>query len=174
MKNIRCLSDILADNGYETWFAKSADHSFAYTDIFYKMHSYSNIIDRTVLTAGMSPAEIEKNKSSYNGLSDRLLMDYISGLFTDNKVREPFLMTVFTVDTHAPGTVLPYNCPKIFGDIRDNILCTDNNIASFLTEFKKRRIGKTRLSSSSATIRCLKPSQPSSAKNTAAASITSF
>ncbi len=137
LKNIRCLSDILADNGYETWFAKSADHSFAYTDIFYKMHSYSNIIDRTVLTAGMSPAEIEKNKSSYNGLSDRLLMDYISGLFTDNKVREPFLMTVFTVDTHAPGTVLPYNCPKIFGDIRDNILCTDNNIASFLTEFKK-------------------------------------
>lgn len=67
LKNIRCLSDILADNDYETWFAKSADHSFAYTDIFYKMHSYSNIIDRTVLTAGMSPAEIEKTKVHTTG-----------------------------------------------------------------------------------------------------------
>ena len=137
LKNIRCLSDILADNGYETWFAKSADHSFAYTDIFYQLHSYRNIIDRTVLTAGMSPAEIEKNKSSYNGLSDKLLLNHISALFSTQKVREPFLMTVFTVDTHAPGTVLPYNCPKIFGDIRDNILCTDNNVAEFITEFQK-------------------------------------
>lgn len=137
LKNIRCLSDILADNGYETWFAKSADHSFAYTNIFYQLHSYRNIIDRTVLTAGMSPAEIEKNKSSYNGLSDKLLLNHISALFSTQKVREPFLMTVFTVDTHAPGTVLPYNCPKIFGDIRDNILCTDNNVAKFITEFQK-------------------------------------
>lgn len=137
LKNIRCLSDILADNGYETWFAKSADHSFAYTNIFYQLHSYRNIIDRTVLTAGMSPAEIEKNKSSYNGLSDKLLLNHISALFSTQKVREPFLMTVFTVDTHAPGTVLPYNCPKIFGDIRDNILCTDNNVAEFITEFQK-------------------------------------
>lgn len=137
LKNIRCLSDILADNGYETWFAKSADHSFAYTDIFYQLHSYRNIIDRTVLTAGMSPTEIEKNKSSYNGLSDKLLLNHISALFSTQKVREPFLMTVFTVDTHAPGTVLPYNCPKIFGDIRDNILCTDNNVAEFITEFQK-------------------------------------
>lgn len=137
LKNIRCLSDILAGNGYETWFAKSADHSFAYTDIFYQLHSYRNIIDRTVLTAGMSPTEIEKNKSSYNGLSDKLLLNHISALFSTQKVREPFLMTVFTVDTHAPGTVLPYNCPKIFGDIRDNILCTDNNVAKFITEFQK-------------------------------------
>lgn len=137
LKNITCLSDILAANGYETWFAKSADHSFAYTDIFYKAHGFQNIIDRTVLTENMSEEEIKKNESSYNGLADKLLFSHISNLFNNQQIQEPFLMTVFTVDTHAPMTVLPYNCPEIYRDIRDNILCSDANVSGFIRDFQK-------------------------------------
>lgn len=135
--NIVCLSDILAQNGYETWFAKSADHHFARTDIFYKNHAYQNIIDHTYLTRGLTADEIKAAEGSYNGLNDRLLFKNITELFTTNKVKEPFLMTLFTVDTHAPGTVYPSHCPHIFNDIRDNVLCTDENITAFLEKFQQ-------------------------------------
>lgn len=137
LANITCLSDILAANGYETWFAKSADHTFAYTDIFYNQHKYQHIIDRYALTQGLSDEEINKNKSSYDGLSDKLLFTHILNLFQQQKIKEPFLLTAFTVDTHVPGTVLPYNCPKVYGDVRDNILCSDSTVADFIKEFQK-------------------------------------
>lgn len=137
LKNITCLPDILSANGYETWFAQTADHFFAYTDIFYKMHKYQNIIDRYTLTEKLSPEEIKKNKSSYGGLSDKLMFDYIINLFRTQTIKEPFLFTTFTIDTHVPGTVLPYNCPKIFGDVRDNILCSDTVVTNFIKEFQK-------------------------------------
>lgn len=137
LQNVICISDILAQNGYETWFAKSADHTFAYTDIFYNLHHYQNIIDRNFLIRGLTAEEIKKNKSSYEGLSDKLLFAKILDLFRTRQIKEPFLMTVFTVDTHVPGTVLPYNCPKIYGDIRDNILCADATVAEFIQNFRQ-------------------------------------
>ena len=136
-KNLTCISDVLSANGYETWFAKSADHHFAYTNIFYQSHNYKNIIDASVLTKGLSTQEIKKNKSSYNGLSDKLLFSHLLNLFQTNQIKEPFLLTTFTVDTHVPGTVLPYNCPKIFGDVRDNILCSDTVVTDFIKEFQQ-------------------------------------
>ena len=137
LKNLTCISDVLSANGYETWFAKSADHHFAYTNIFYQAHNYKNIIDASVLTKGLSTQEIKKNKSSYNGLSDKLLFSHLLNLFQTNQIKEPFLLTTFTVDTHVPGTVLPYNCPKIFGDVRDNILCSDTVVTDFIKEFQQ-------------------------------------
>ncbi len=139
LQNVICISDVLAENGYETWFAKSGDHSFAYTDIFYNQHHYKNIIDRNVLTRNLTPEEIKKNKSSYEGLSDKLLFTKIMDLFQTEQVKEPFLMTVFTIDTHVPGTVLPYNCPKIYDDVRDNILCSDTTVAEFIQNFRQTR-----------------------------------
>ena len=136
-RNMTCLSDILANNGYETWFAKSADHSFAGTDIFYTNHNYQHIIDASVLTQGMDPKTIKQYESSYNGLSDKLLFTNLLSHFQKGDIKEPFLMTTFTVDTHFPGTVLPKNCPKIYGDMRDNILCTDDNVISFLNAFRQ-------------------------------------
>ena len=137
LKNVICLPDILRANGYETWFAQTADHFFAYTDIFYKMHKYQNIIDRHTLTENLSKEEIKKNKSSYGGLSDKLMFDYILNLFKNQTIKEPFLFTTFTIDTHVPGTFLPYNCPQIYGDVRDNIMCSDTVITDFINEFKK-------------------------------------
>lgn len=137
LRNITCLSDILSNNGYETWFAQTADHFFAYTDVFYKSHKYKNVIDRQVLTQGMSKEDIKKYKSSYGGLSDKLMFDYILNLFKNQTVKEPFLFTTFTIDTHVPGTVLPYNCPKKYGDIRDNIACADTVVSNFISEFQK-------------------------------------
>lgn len=137
LKNLTCISDILEKNGYETWFAKSADHKFAYTDLFYKSHGYKNVIDGATLTQNLTKQEIEKNKSSYGGLSDKLLFNHILNLFQTQKINEPFLFTMFTVDTHVPGTVLPYNCQKIFGDVRDNILCSDKVVTDFINKFKQ-------------------------------------
>lgn len=137
LKNLTCISDILNNNGYETWFAKSADHKFAYTDLFYKSHGYRNIIDRSTLTQNLTKQEIAQNKSSYGGLSDKLLFSHILNLFQTQQIQEPFLFTMFTVDTHVPGTVLPYNCKKIFGDVRDNILCSDKVVTDFINEFKQ-------------------------------------
>lgn len=137
LKNLTCISDVLSANGYETWFAKSADHNFAYTNIFYQAHNYKNIIDASVLTKGLSAQEIKKNQSSYGGLSDKLLFSHLLNLFQTNQIKEPFLLTTFTVDTHVPCTVLPYNCPKIFGDVRDNILCSDTVVTDFIKEFQQ-------------------------------------
>ena len=130
-------TDILNNNGYETWFAKSADHKFAYTDLFYKSHGYRNIIDGSTLTQNLTKQEIAQNKSSYGGLSDKLLFSHILNLFQTQQIQEPFLFTMFTVDTHVPGTVLPYNCKKIFGNVRDNILCSDKVVTDFINEFKQ-------------------------------------
>lgn len=137
LKNLLCISDILNNNGYETWFAKSADHKFAYTDLFYLSHGYKNVIDGFKLTQNLSKDEIKKNKSSYGGLSDKLLFSHILNLFQTQQIHEPFLFTMFTVDTHVPGTILPYNCPELFGDVRDNILCTDKVVTDFINEFKQ-------------------------------------
>ncbi len=137
LKNLTCISDILNNNGYETWFAKSADHNFAYTDLFYLSHGYKNVIDSFKLTQNLSKDAIKKNKSSYGGLSDKLLFSHILNLFQTEQIHEPFLFTMFTVDTHVPGTVLPYNCPQLFGDVRDNILCSDKVVTDFINEFKQ-------------------------------------
>ena len=137
LKKLTCVSDILNNNGYETWFAKSADHQFAYTNLFYQSHGYKNVIDGFKLTQNLSKEEIKKNKSSYGGLSDKLLFSHILNLFQTQQIHEPFLFTMFTVDTHVPGTVLPYNCPQLFGDVRDNILCSDKVVTDFINEFKQ-------------------------------------
>ncbi len=135
--NIVCLPDVLSANGYETWFAQSSPLDFARTDLFIQKHQYANIVSKETLEQAFPKDVLQNNQSAFNGLSDKLLLSYVDNLFAEGKIQQPFLFTIFTIDTHMPGTQKLEGCPNVFNDIRDNIICADKNIFAFVSALQK-------------------------------------
>lgn len=134
-----CFQEILAQNGYQTAFIKAADLGFADTDIFTKTHGYQKSMGYNELTAKYPYLKGEKYKGVFGGITDRGLYEIAKKEVYEFKQDEPFLLTLFSLDTHETSFSYSHQaCKTYFGDLRDQYICSDAAVYEFVEWLKKQ------------------------------------
>ncbi len=135
-----CLSDILAEKGYDNWWFHGQSASYDFQGYFMKRHGVSHIKDR--LTFPQS-AEVMGW-----GLADKDLMDHALDHLDD--VREPFFWMIQTQSNHHPYVVPPEfdkdrGFPETINKFLNTFHYTDYCLGYFLDRFLETKAGKNSL-----------------------------
>lgn len=137
MPGVICFPEILAQNGYQTEIIKAADIRFTSADIFAKSHGYKKALGVDELKSKYPELNDEKYAGCFGGISDRALFEYAKKELAEFDHKQPFLLTLFTLDTHTPSHHKDKKCPQKLHDIRDAFICTDSIVEEFLNWLQK-------------------------------------
>ena len=127
-----CFPEILKQNGYQTKIIKAADIRFTYAHIFATTHGYEQALGINELREKYPELNDKKYAGCFGGLSDRTLFEYAKKELSAFSPDKPFLLTLFSLDTHTPSHYIDPQCPQKFHDIRDAYLCTDSIVNEFI------------------------------------------
>lgn len=136
MPQVVCFPEILKQNGYQTKIIKAADIRFTYAHIFATTHGYEQAWGINELREKYPELNDEKYAGCFGGLSDRTLFEYAKKELMEFAPDKPFLLTLFSLDTHDPNHYTDPQCPQKFRDIRDAYLCTDSIVGKFVSWLK--------------------------------------
>ena len=134
---VTCFPEILKDNGYQTAILKAADIKFTNVNVFAGQHGYDIADGVNEIENNWLKDEIKNHMGTFGGVTDRTLYDYAKIKLSQFDKNKPFMLTLFSLDTHTPGFFLDKKCKKEFGDIRDAFMCSDRAVYEFVDWFKK-------------------------------------
>ena len=149
LPNIKCLSDFTNELGYKNIFLTSDEIENFGVKYFLKNHNYldKNIYDvKKLYEQGYetSKSAWRGNKNKYGGMHDDVLLraslDVINEVKND---RNPFFLTIFTLDTHGPKGYPNQNCLKskfpnidIVNNfnIKHSVICSVESLKKFILD----------------------------------------
>ena len=135
-----CLGDVLDDHGYTSVFMGGANASFAAKDTFLGSHGYSEVKDLADWRAAGEPAT--SFRSDW-GLSDQRLLararEEVDALHAEaEKTRQPFNLSILTLDTHEPVHVYDY-CPvDTQNEVTSVFACSMTEVAGFVDYLEEK------------------------------------
>lgn len=131
-----CFPELLRQNGYQTAIIKAADITYTDVDIFAKSHGYEKAIGFEEIVQTYPEDELESHLGTFDGINDKSLFEYAKKQLAAFNPDKPFMLTLFSLDTHGPNFFKDPSCPVVFNDERDAFLCTDKIVADFISWFK--------------------------------------
>ena len=151
LPNIKCLSDFTKDLNYENLFITSDEIENFGVKYFLKNHNYldKNIFDVNKLYK--KGYETSKNawrgsKNKYGGMHDDVLFKASLDIINQFKSeKNPFFLTIYTLDTHSPRGYPNQKCLKskfpnsnIVNnfEIKHSVICTVESLKNFILELK--------------------------------------
>lgn len=109
LPNIKCLTDILAENGYNQMYVQGSDGSFSSKKTFWNQHSVNEFHDFPYYK---KKKIVSEEKEIFWGVTDktlyRLMQNELNVLARDSS--RPFALYAITVDTHFPDGYLSDGC----------------------------------------------------------------
>ena len=130
-ENVACLTDVLHGAGYYQVYMGGAKSSFAGKGIFLKGHGYDEVMGWEQWKASGK----YDNSHSWWGLYDTDLFDEAIKKIRHLSDKEPFHLTLLSLNTHLPG----YSSARCSGypggeenDLLDAIYCSDAALGKFL------------------------------------------
>jgi phosphoglycerol transferase len=127
-----CLSDILADHGYEQIFLVGPELKFSGMDKFYSTHNFQRMYGRDELRKLLP----ETHFGGWGGgPNDDVLLDAAFNFAeSEHLLGHHFNLTVITTDNHAPEGTPSRNCAEheISGGYRGTFRCTSRIVRSFV------------------------------------------
>lgn len=136
LPQVTCFPEILQNNGYQTKIIKAADISFSHAEILSREHGYDEALGIYELQKEYPELTAEQYSGTFGGLNDRTLFEYAKKELAKFDSDQPFMLTLFTLDTHTPGHYTDPDCQKTFNDIRDAFMCTDKLAYEFVDWLK--------------------------------------
>lgn len=125
-----CVPDFLHDNGYQTFYLTGSDITFGAIGAFINSHSFDGYFD--LIKYGKE--NITEETKGLWGFNDRTLFQLaqkeLNRLALSDK---PFFLMMNTIDSHHPVGFVDKTCPIKYGDFKDVVLCTDQQIDSFIS-----------------------------------------
>lgn len=138
MPNIKCLGDILKKNGYTNIFLGGANQDFAGKGNFFKTHGYEEVWGATEWSKTGSTRFNE-----WGIYDDELFEKAKSHLITLYKNRQPFNLTILTLDTHHPSGYVNDFCLKKGIEHFDEIVeCSVEIVSDFVNFALKNDLSK--------------------------------
>lgn len=134
LPNAICLSDILANHGYQNIFMSGSSLAIGGKDVFLQTHHYHQIYGKeTWLKSGVGPSAFYAW-----GLADDDLFQRAEQKLTElMREQSPFNLTILTVDTHGLDGQLSHACRDHGHQGFEGIIaCDAENIAKFLNFIK--------------------------------------
>lgn len=131
-----CFPEILKANNYQTEILKAADITFTDADKFALTHGYDKAWGKDQILQQYPEFKQPQYQGTFGGLSDRALYDIAKKELARFSSDKPFLLTLFSLDTHTPTTHIDSSCSKKFDDLRDAYMCADTAAADFISWLK--------------------------------------
>jgi phosphoglycerol transferase len=133
LPNALCLGDILHQAGYYNVYMGGDALAFSGKGKFFQDHHYDEVLGKMELKAGMLSHEM-----NYWGLyDDDLLALAKAKLKTLHAAKQPFNLTITTIDTHGPFGYLSQYCrQKGIKDFKGIVECTAGQVADFVSFIK--------------------------------------
>lgn len=134
MPNAVCLGDILQHAGYHNVYLGGDALGFAGKGMFFKDHHYDEVYGRDELRGNLTDAQL-----NFWGLyDDDLLASAKAKLIALHKNKQPFNLTITTIDTHGPDGHFSKYCQSIGVKTFEGIVeCTSNQVARFVKFIQK-------------------------------------
>jgi len=136
LPNADCLSDILAAHGYKNIFMNGASSKIGGKFTYFHDHHYAEIYGKEEwLKQGFKPSAV------YGwGLSDHDLFQQAKHKMAQLMAeKQPFNLTILTVDTHGfTGQLTKFCQQQGYHDFSGIVECTGTEVADFITYIKKQ------------------------------------
>ncbi len=142
LPNAICFPEILKHNGYHTEIIKAADIKYTHADIFAKTHGYTKVLGKDELKKLYPEFNQPQHQGTFDGLNDRALFTAAKKELQKMAKNEPFVLTLFSLDTHGRFYHLDKSCKAEFNDLRDAFMCSDKAVYDFITWLKKQPFAK--------------------------------
>ena len=136
LPNAVCFPEILRKNGYKNVFVKAADITFTKADVFAKAHGFDEALGVDEILPVLPNKNKEEYMGTFGGVTDRVLFGFAKKKLEEFKEDEPFMLSLFSLDTHTPVANLDKSCKAFFGDLRDSFICADKGVYEFIEWFK--------------------------------------
>lgn len=139
---------LLADHGYQTIYINGSDLDFMQKKVYLKSHGFTRLMGSQEFkqAAKTNPIYGAREYETCFGYRDadlyRIVKNELQTAATGDK---PFFMTVLTVGTHHPYGYPDSSCSIHYRDIRDSIVCADNEVFDFLNWMKSQPFYKDTL-----------------------------
>jgi phosphoglycerol transferase len=135
LPNATCLGDILASKGYQNIFMGGASLDFAGKGTFLHDHGYQNMYGRE---EWIKQGAETSNMNGWGLYDDDLFSNAKIKLQELHKTKQPFNLTVLTVDTHHPSGNFSKSCLKSGAkEFVDIVKCSSNQVAHLVRYMKK-------------------------------------
>ena len=131
MPSIRCLGDVLSDDGYTLSYMNGASLDKFSKRAFLKEHGYTRFFDYRSLSE-----DAKKGRMNVWGLNDALLFENVIREYDTLKSEgAPFALSLLTLSTHGPDAFLDQNCspaPGIDSQLPRAIECTSKLVTDLV------------------------------------------
>lgn len=132
-----CFAEILKKEGYQTTIIKAADITFTNADVFAFTHGYNEAMGVDEILSTIPKEEHASHIGTFEGVKDKTLLQFAKKKLSEFDKDKPFMLTLFSLDTHTPGYFYDDTCSHEFNDLRDVFMCSDKTISDFLFWLKE-------------------------------------
>jgi len=137
LPNAKCLSDILAENGYRNIYMNGSRINFSGVGAFLREHHYDELYGRE---KWQRSGILTKEQMTGWGLpDDMLLMLAKMRLSQLMQTHQHFNLSLFLIDTHGVSGQLNQTCAKAgYADFEGIVECTANQVADLVYYIKDK------------------------------------
>ena len=132
-----CFAEILKNAGYQNTIIKAADITFTRADTFAFTHGYHEALGVDQILETIPKEERKSHIGTFGGVQDKTLLNFAKQKLSEFDKDKPFMLTLFSLDTHTPGYFYNNECSRKFNDIRDVFMCSDKTFGEFIDWLKK-------------------------------------
>lgn len=137
----RCLTDVLAGQGYRLTYMNGASLEFGGKDLFWKSHGVERALGTgQVLRLAGKP---EAPRSAWGAHDQELFLAAMAELQALGRQGDPFALILLTLDTHTPALPSP-DCPPAPGDAPPGqaealraLACADLMLSGFIRKARQ-------------------------------------
>ncbi len=134
LPNAICLGDILHQAGYKNVYMGGDALAFAGKGMFFKNHHYDEVLGRDEL----SPLLVNTAFNYWGLYDDDLFKLAKEKLRTLHAAKQPFNLTITTIDTHGPNGHLSKYCKSKGAESFESIVeCTSDQVSAFVKYMRK-------------------------------------
>lgn len=126
-----CLDDIIKFNNYKSELIIGHDANFSGIREYFETHAHAKISDAAEL------AKAGYKLSTKQQIHDEDIFDYAKQELKSLRTKQPFSLTIVTLDNHSPTGYPSEKCQNNYGTRMANVLkCNSDGIAKFITHLK--------------------------------------
>lgn len=134
LPKLTCWPQLLEKQGYRNYLMKAASVQFSGTHLFAYNHGFKEVL-------GFKELQEKYGKTDNDpwGLNDHQIFHAARDKLTlISKGKTPFFFMVVQAGTHQPSGYVNKYCTRQYNNYKDAVLCTDQEVASFIDWVKQQ------------------------------------
>ena len=137
MRNVKSLGNILSDNGYKLELIQGSEKEFGALDLYSIDNGNYKIFDNN---SAKEKGLIAKDYFEWWGIEDKKVLEFSKEELKElSKDKEPFMLMLFTMDTHFKDGYQDSTCEKKYKEpLANSYACSSKMVNEYLNWLKEQ------------------------------------